>query len=213
MKLLDGERLARSSVVANSRMNRDRVLTGGNGYAKELGFNPLDWLAGHRHTRWLDLCCGAGRALAEAGAAAPTLDITGVDLAGLFVDAPPNVKLVEASLETWKPDGTYGLITCVHGLHYVGDKLGALARAAAWLSPRGLLVANLDLTNVKVEGLARAAVARALALAGFGWNARRRLVTAAGAARPLPFEYLGADDGAGPNYTGQPAVDSHYRQR
>jgi hypothetical protein len=26
----------------------------------------------------------------------------------------------------------------------------------------------------------------------------------------LPYRYLGADDQAGPNYTGQPAVDSHY---
>ena len=26
----------------------------------------------------------------------------------------------------------------------------------------------------------------------------------------LPYRYLGADDRAGPNYTGQPAVDSYY---
>lgn len=26
----------------------------------------------------------------------------------------------------------------------------------------------------------------------------------------LPYAYLGADDGTGPNYTGQPAVDSYY---
>ena len=26
----------------------------------------------------------------------------------------------------------------------------------------------------------------------------------------LPYRYLGADDQAGPNYTGQPAVDSYY---
>jgi len=25
-----------------------------------------------------------------------------------------------------------------------------------------------------------------------------------------PYRYLGADDRAGPNYTGQPAVDAHY---
>jgi hypothetical protein len=28
----------------------------------------------------------------------------------------------------------------------------------------------------------------------------------------FPFRYLGADDTAGPNYTGQPAVDSYYEK-
>jgi len=28
----------------------------------------------------------------------------------------------------------------------------------------------------------------------------------------LPYTYLGADDRAGANYTGQPAVHSYYRQ-
>ena len=28
----------------------------------------------------------------------------------------------------------------------------------------------------------------------------------------LSYVYLGADDTAGPNYTGQPAVNSHYRR-
>jgi hypothetical protein len=27
----------------------------------------------------------------------------------------------------------------------------------------------------------------------------------------LPYRYLGAADSGGPNYTGQPAVDSHYQ--
>jgi hypothetical protein len=31
-------------VVANCRMNRERTLTGTNGYSHELGFHPLDWL-------------------------------------------------------------------------------------------------------------------------------------------------------------------------
>jgi hypothetical protein len=35
----------------------------------------------------------------------------------------------------------YDLITCVHGLHYAGDKLAALARAASWLTPGGLISA------------------------------------------------------------------------
>ncbi|MFI9614412.1 hypothetical protein ACIHCM_22575 [Streptomyces sp. NPDC052023] len=31
----------------------------------------------------------------------------------------------------------------MHGLHYVGDQLGLLARAASWLVPDGLLIGAL----------------------------------------------------------------------
>ena len=195
--------LERSSVVANSRMNRSRVLTGGNGYVKELGFHPLEWLRQHGHTRWLDLCCGEGRALAEAGTLAPDVRIVGVDLAGLFVTPPPNVTLIEASLRTWNPAETFGLITCVHGLHYVGDKLGLMARAAAWLGKGGLLVANVDLRNVR--GVSRATLERT------GLRYARRRLSASRSLRAPPWSYLGADDRAGSNYTGQPAVTSFYR--
>jgi hypothetical protein len=44
MRLLTDDVLERSSVVANCRMNRERTLTGSNGYARELGFNPFDLL-------------------------------------------------------------------------------------------------------------------------------------------------------------------------
>ena len=44
MKLLSDDELERSAVVANCRMNRERDLTGSNGYSKEIGFNPLDYL-------------------------------------------------------------------------------------------------------------------------------------------------------------------------
>src|SRR4051812_27297976 len=44
MRLLSDDILERSAVVANCRMNRERGLVGSNGYAKELGFNPLDLL-------------------------------------------------------------------------------------------------------------------------------------------------------------------------
>ena len=39
--------------------------------------------------------------------------------------------IFEASLAAWRPERTFGLITCVHGLHYVGDKLGLISRAAS----------------------------------------------------------------------------------
>jgi hypothetical protein len=68
MKLLRDDALERSSVVANCQMNRQRTLTGSNGYAKELRLNPLDVLLGRAgaKVRWLDLCCGEGKALMEA---------------------------------------------------------------------------------------------------------------------------------------------------
>ncbi len=58
--------LERSSVVANCSMNRERSLAGSNGYDVELGFQPLDFLrsilAKNQQAKWLDLCCGTGRA-------------------------------------------------------------------------------------------------------------------------------------------------------
>ena len=43
-ELVSDETLENSAIVANCRMNRERELTGSNGYAVELGFNPLDRL-------------------------------------------------------------------------------------------------------------------------------------------------------------------------
>ena len=70
MKLMGDDELERSAVVANCRMNRERNLLGSNGYDRELGFDPLDFLkertATGRPVAWLDLCCGTGRALIQA---------------------------------------------------------------------------------------------------------------------------------------------------
>jgi hypothetical protein len=47
---------------------------------------------------------------------------------------------------------------------------------------------------------------------GFTYNARRRRISRTGWIDVhLPYTYLGADDHAGANYTGQPAVNSHYQ--
>ncbi|MFO0892752.1 MAG: class I SAM-dependent methyltransferase [Isosphaeraceae bacterium] len=223
MRLLGEDELERSAVVANCRMNRERKLLGSNGYDRELGFNPLAFLKDRTTDRgtasWLDLCCGTGRALIQAAeilqAERLIIDIVGVDLVGMFDPTPPNVsrlRLVEASLRTWRPDRDFDLITCVHGLHYVGDKLGLIARAASWLTDDGLFVASLDLHNLKVGGDSSARrLASDLRRAGLRYDTRRRLVSCRGRRQvSLPYRYLGADDTAGPNYTGQPAVGSHY---
>jgi SAM-dependent methyltransferase len=209
-RLLDDTALERSSVVANNAMNRERRLDGVNSYARELGFHPLD-AAG---AGWLDLCCGSGLALAQAATVldrrglAGQVAIVGVDLVDSFCGGTA-AQLHEASIVHWTPGRTFDLITCLHGLHYVGDKLGVLSRAAGWLAPGGRLVADLDLAAVRVPD--GRLLRRQLRAAGFSYDPRRRRIGRVGPGTvDLPYVYLGADDRAGPNYTGQPAVDSYY---
>jgi SAM-dependent methyltransferase len=229
MNLLSNELLERSPVVANCRMNRERDLLGSNGYDRELGFNPLDFLkeklAQQDHAAWLDLCCGTGKALIQAArvlfdeSLASRVSITGVDLVGTFSQREAGTslpRLVEASSSDWQPNEPCDLITCVHGLHYIGDKLGLIARAVSWLNGNGLFAANFDHGSIKRSD-GRPDGRRLLAALrrnGLSFDSRRRRLTCRGK-RPvdLPYRYLGADDQAGPNYTGQPAVDSYYEYR
>jgi SAM-dependent methyltransferase len=212
MNLLGDYALERSSVVANCQMNRQRTLTGSNGYTKDLRLNPLDFLLGRsgEKVRWLDMCCGEGKALAEAAQNVHNqgrdekCEIIGVDLI-----APPTrsettfccLRFVQASLLNWHPVGQFDLITCVHGLHYIGDKLGLIVRAASWLNEDGLLVANLDLTNIKLtDGRSTSRiVARELRRAGLDYDSRNKLLRCHRRKEiRLPFRYCGADDQAGP---------------
>ncbi len=213
MTLKDDESLERSAVVANCRMNRERDLRGTNGYDRELGFDPLAFLGERQNAAWLDLCCGKGRALIQASRIARAeglaVEIVGVDLVGMFdrpeVEGSP--QLIESSLRTWSPSRPFDLITCIHGLHYVGDKLSLIARACSWLAPDGLLVASLDLANLKLPDPPAVMLRRI----GLGYDARRRLLSCRGRRLvSFPYSYLGADDNAGPNHTGQAAVHSHY---
>ncbi|PPK66896.1 methyltransferase family protein [Actinokineospora auranticolor] len=180
-------------MVANRDMNRERGLAA---YRRELGIELPP--AGS----WLDLCCGTGRALLECASDAR---VTGVDL----VAPPPHprVEFHTASVLAWEPEEPYDLITCVHGLHYVGDKLAALTRIAAWLTPNGLFTANLDAASIEAPRPVRPLLRQA----GFTYDSRRKRISLEGGRQvTFPLTYLGADDKAGPNYTGQPAVTSHY---
>ena len=230
--LLDDAALEASAVVANCAMNRERQLAGVNSYARELGFDPLAVVSapiggGARAeggtVAWLDLCCGSGRALIQAArrvgeaGLAGRVELAGVDLVDAFDAAPgsvPGLELVCAPVAAWEPARSFDLITCVHGLHYIGDKLALLARAAGWLTPAGRLVADLDLSAVRVGGPAATRRLRSrLRAAGFAYSPRRRQITCAGRRDVrLPYAYLGADDRAGPGYTGQPAVTSYYAE-
>lgn len=214
-RLLADAELALSSVVANNAMNRLCGLSGNNSYTRELGFDPVAFLAGRPNATWLDLCCGSGNALLQAARLLPGARIIGVDLVGYFAPPPHHgVEFVEASVAEWEPPCAFDLVTCVHGLHYVGDKLGVLAKAASWLTEDGRFAADLDLAAVRLEDGRPAGrrLVTALRADGFGYDGRRRRIGRTGReqVRP-PYTYLGADAEAGPNYTGQPAVMSYYR--
>lgn len=223
--LLDQEKLLSSGIVANNRMNRERVCTGKNSYAKDLSFNPLELLAERIETTgsaaWLDLCCGSGRALIEAATVFSDekrrLRIVGVDLIPMFQPFSPtleNLKLLQTSIEDFEPNERFDLITCVHGLHYVGDKLTAIRKATSRLKNDGVFLANLDLNNLKLVGEQRLnrEIAAFLRKHGFAFDSRKHLLRCEGEKEfELPFEYVGADDAAGANYTGQAAVNSYYQ--
>jgi SAM-dependent methyltransferase len=223
-KLLDCDALELSGVVANSAMNRERVCVGKNSYARELSFDPLDFLKSRietqRQVAWLDLCCGRGRALIEAAERLvrylSNLKLLGVDLVAMFEPYSPTlsfVRLQESSVSSWRPDCSFDLITCVHGLHYIGDKLGLIQNAVSWLKEDGIFLANLDPDNLKFPNGANARnnIIRDLRRIGVEYQARKHLLVCEGRKDfTLNYRYLGADDVAGPNYTGQAAVNSHY---
>ena len=143
-------------------------------------------------------------------------EIVGVDLV-----APPPcrepqfscLRFVRASLTRWQPSGQFDLITCVHGLHYIGDKFELIARAVSWLTDDGQFVANLDLNNIKfADGrLANRILVNELRRAGLEYDKRKKLLRCHRRTEVrLPFRYCGVDDQAGRNYTKQPAVDCIY---
>ncbi|MFD1536599.1 class I SAM-dependent methyltransferase [Nonomuraea guangzhouensis] len=228
MDLLDDDALERSSVVANCRMNRERRLPG---YDRELGINVLDTLRSRqRPVRWLDLCCGTGNALGQAADLLSDgdgdgdgdddeddddVEIVGVDLVDFFArsPSPPRLRLITASVVTWEPEQHFDLITCVHGLHYIGDKLGVLARIGTWLADDGLFIANFDVRSIRLGDGTPAGrhLTTSLRSQGVRYDGRTRRISWTGRRLiDLPYRYQGSDDQAGPNYTGQPAVNSYY---
>lgn len=153
----DDQKLEKSPVVANCCMNRERGLSGSNGYDAEIGGQPLKFLrdkvATNGMARWLDLCCGTGKALIQA---------------------------------------------------------------ATIIEHDGLFIANLDYGNLRLNpgGVVSKVFAKELRQAGVEHLPSKRLIRCDGRRElSLPFAYVGADDEAGPNYTKQPVVNSHYERR
>lgn len=224
-RLLSTSELENSPVVANCCMNRERDLCGSNGYEVELGFDPLMWLqeraSEKRPVRWLDVCCGSGKALIQAAnlideSGINSISITGVDLVGMFLRHRSRyLKLVQCSVFEFAPSERFDLITCVHGLHYIGDKLRAIELAADWLTSGGLFVANLDLSNLCIAevGKGHRKILSSLRSEGFQYLQAKHLLKCVGRKElKSSYRYVGADVAAGPNYTKQPAVNSYYEE-
>jgi ubiquinone/menaquinone biosynthesis C-methylase UbiE len=229
--LLSMEELEQSSVVANCQMNRERSFRGPGSYEQELRIDLVSYieqrLATESNVLWVDLCCGSGRALAQASEFFATplreqrLRIIGIDLVDYFENSarqqakriPDGLTLHVASVHQWEPPAACDLVTCIHGLHYVADKLDVMTRALRWLKPEAMFWAQLDLRSL------RSANNRPLNRAVLAWFREQNIefhshfhrLQCRGPRDLLPaFRWLGANDQAGPNYTGQSAVDSIY---
>ncbi|MEM7037737.1 MAG: class I SAM-dependent methyltransferase [Bacteroidota bacterium] len=227
MQYLTEEELTQSPIVANCRMNRARGLSGVNSYQKEFGIDfvgmLMDRVENGLPLRWLDVCCGEGLALLEASEQTrellgkDELVLEGLDLVPFFkafdAERHPHVQLRLVSVQDWVPDVEYDLITCIHGLHYLGDKLGVMAKLVGALKEDGLFFGNLDLANVREkEGeTMEKAVLKEWKEMGWRYDKRKRLLAVGGKTNwEMKWKYLGAKDDAGPNYTGQEAVNSYY---
>ncbi|MCU0447143.1 MAG: class I SAM-dependent methyltransferase [Microscillaceae bacterium] len=227
MNLLNHQTLEKSAIVANNRMNRERGVVGINSYAKDLKINILNYLHQKIKTQgkasWLDLGCGSGKALVETAQyfaqkdLSQLIDIQGIDLVDRYIptaDSYPHLKLTTQSLHDWQAGQAYDLITAVHSLHYLGDKLSAIQKAVSALTPQGLLLANLSWENIHLMNPSKdnSLIMKHLKQNKLLYRAQSHLLICEGKKDLiLPFEYLGADDQAGANYTGQAVVNSYYQ--
>ncbi len=215
-----------SGVVANCLMNRERQAFGDNSYQQDIYINPYvyikDRMDKEEKVRWLDMCCGRGKALIQVmtefvcDKMENKVEFWGVDLVSMFDLVPnqiKNINLIESSLMEFETRLSFDLITCVHGLHYIGDKLAIIKKYIQYLKPDSLFVCNLDTNNMfdkDGKKLGRK-VNSALRTQGLEYDIRKKLIRCLGNKTiELPFQFLGADDQFGKNYTGQKVVSSYY---
>lgn len=227
MDLLSEDKLIWSAIIANSRMNRKRQASGVNSYEKEFKFKPEEYLVSKiqkfGHTSWLDLCCGEGNALIQTAnyfngkGLQHKIKLKGVDLLSLFKPISPNlvgVALESGSVVNYKISEKFDLITCCHGIHYLGDKLQVIENSINNLNSEGLFIANLDLRNIEIKGESSDFIKKQFRNFGIEYNSRTRIMKKFGPAEvTFELDYLGANDTAGPNYSGQDAVNSFYSKK
>ena len=206
-------------------MNRTRNASGINSYEQDFNFKPQQYLQAiieeNGHASWLDLCCGHGNALQQTAdffyktGQQQMVYLKGIDLIDTFPATPSNItclNFLAASLAGWQENMRYDLITCVHGLHYIGDKLKLLETAVTALEKSGLFIGNIDLNNLMIDGKNNNDYFKKIIKENdFLHNSRKNLLQRTGNS-PIRFnlKYIGADDISGPNYTGQDSVTSYY---
>lgn len=224
--LLSEEELEWSAVVANNAMNRKRQAIGVNSYEKDLNFNPIEFLQKRQHQEeihWLDLCCGEGNALIQTATffkeqnPSSKIKLQGIDLVNFFTPIPTDlqewISFESMNLTHWQTQLQYDLITIVHGLHYVGDKIGLIQKTVEALKQNGVFIANLDLEDIKLSSQKniKKYLKGYFQSQGFDYSSQKCILKIEGQKNIVnPFQYLGADDKAGKNYTGQAVVDSYY---
>ena len=224
--MLRADELLSSPIVANATMNRGRGLGGVNSYERDLRFSITEFLAERvrerGHAVWYDACCGQGRALAEAEEQFAAHEwgrqvrMVGVDLVGMFTpEQVPNVTLIAADVAAFRLNQPADLITCGHGLHYLGDKLGFLQNAYAMLAPGGLFLGHLDAINVRSAESGPAIwrqAARHASKRGVALDFKSHVLRVKRTEASLNFgvTYQGATVSEQPNYTGITVIDSWY---
>ena len=227
--LKNDNELSWSSVVANNAMNRKRIALGVNSYEKDIKINVISYLKSienEQEVRWVDLCCGEGNALVEVAnslkkeANSSRYKLEGIDLVGYFnssvFEMEDIVAVRETNLSDWITDSKYDLITIVHGLHYIGDKLKLIQYAASRLKKGGILLANLDVGDIEItnEPNSKKTVQNYFRKEGVDYNLKTKLLKIEGnKTMQNDFIYLGADDKVGANYTGQNVVKSYYQRQ
>ncbi|KAF0237498.1 MAG: hypothetical protein FD167_4463, partial [bacterium] len=144
--------------------------------------------------------------------------ITGIDLVDFFHPLKNPLmclELLTKSINDYRPTQDFDLVTSVHGIHYIGDKLSIIAGAISWLTLDGLFLANIDphnFCNENKTSLGRSIVAE-LKNQGINYNNKKHLIMCQGKKLiNFPYQYIGASDLAGANYTGQAAINSYYRK-
>ncbi|MEM7104904.1 MAG: methyltransferase domain-containing protein [Bacteroidota bacterium] len=225
MKLLNEQQLVWSTVVANCKMNRERKLTGVNSYKKDISFDVLAYLAEkcneNGDAQWIDICCGRGNALIEAEqmliekGLRNKVILEGLDLVNMFqpLDQKSQITFQVGAVLNWRPTEKYDLVTCVHGLHYIGDKLRAIEKIISSLKENGTFIGNIDLNNVRDlnNKSLEPEILKTFEGKPMTYHNRKKLLVCKGNQKiNFNLSYKGADDKAGPNYTGQEVVNSIY---
>lgn len=225
MNLLNDKTLENSPIVANNLMNRERQAIGINSYQQALRLNPITFLSNniaHQATvRWLDLCCGSGKALIQSAlhlekmGLSENIILEGIDLVDFFDEIPNSISFLKfqtMNLSEWTPTEEYDLITCVHGLHYIGDKLKLIQKSIGALKKEGVWFAHLDLKNIILEN-SPTKFRKWLKNQGISYQVTKKLLHCVGKKElTYPWIYQGADDRAGANFTGQAAVTAYYTE-